>query len=292
MRSNPAEYEFVSPSNLAGALDLLHREPGAWQPVAGGTEIMVQYSAGRLGARRLLNLWNLRELKEIVESKDSLRIGGGSTFTQLREHPAVRNHFPLLVTAAAWTGGIANQNRATIAGNIVNASPAADSPPVLLAYEAELELISATGTRRIPYSDFHLSYKKTLLQPDELLLAIHLPKRFAGWFSYAQKTGARNAQAISKVCIASVGKLRGNRVEALNIGIGAVAPTPLRLRKTEQILLGSPLTQKTMSEAIHALESEISPIEDIRSSVAYRRQVAANLLEDLLSSFSASEQAG
>ena len=292
MRSNPAEYEFVSPGNLAGALDLLHRDPGVWQPVAGGTEIMVQYSAGRLGARRLLNLWNLRELKEIVESKDSLRIGGGCTFTQLREHPAVRNHFPLLVTAAAWTGGIANQNRATIAGNIVNASPAADSPPVLLAYEAELELISATGTRRIPYSDFHLSYKKTMLQPDELLLAIHLPKRFAGWFRCIQKTGARNAQAISKVCIAGVGKRRGNLVEAVNIGIGAVAPTPLRLRKTEQILLGSPLTQKTMSEALRALESEISPIEDIRSSVMYRRQVAANLLEDLLSSFSASEQAG
>jgi CO/xanthine dehydrogenase FAD-binding subunit len=89
-----------------------------------------------------------------------------------------------------------------------------------------------------------------------------------------------------------VGKLRRNRVEAVNIGIGAVAPTPLRLRKTEQILLGSPLTQKTMSEALRALESEISPIEDIRSSVTYRRQVSANLLEDLLSSFSASEQAG
>src|ERR1700752_4992357 len=99
MRSNPAEYEFISPGNLAGALDLLHREPGVWQPVAGGTEIMVQYSSGLLGARRLLNLWNLKELKEIVESKDSLRIGGGCTFTQLREHSAVRNHFPLLVTA-------------------------------------------------------------------------------------------------------------------------------------------------------------------------------------------------
>lgn len=292
MRSNPAEYEFVSPGTLGGVLDLLHREPGAWQPVAGGTEIMVQYSAGRLEARRLLNLWNLIELKEIVESEDSLRIGGGCTFTQLREHPAVRDHFPLLATVAAWTGGIANQNRGTIAGNIVNASPAADSPPVLLAYEAELELISATGTRRIPYSDFHLGYKKTALQPDELLSAIHLPKRFAGWFSYAQKTGARNAQAISKVCIAGVGKQRGNHVEAVNIGIGAVAPTPLRLHETEKILLHSSLTNDTITEALHALASEISPIEDIRSSVAYRRQVAANLLEDLLCSFAASEHAG
>jgi CO/xanthine dehydrogenase FAD-binding subunit len=292
MRSNPAEYEFVSPGTLAGVLDLLHREPGAWQPVAGGTEIMVQFSAGQLGTRRLLNLWNLRELKEIVESEDSLRIGGGCTFTQLREHPAVRDHFPLLATVAAWTGGIANQNRGTIAGNIVNASPAADSPPVLLAYEAELELISSTGTRRIPYSDFHLGYKKTALEPDELLSAIHLPKRFSGWFSYAQKTGARNAQAISKVCIAGVGKRRGNLVEAVNIGIGAVAPIPLRLHKTEKILLESSLTNDTIAEALRALASEISPIEDIRSSVAYRRQVAANLLEDLLCSFAASEHAG
>lgn len=292
MRSNPAEFQFISPGNLAGALDLLHREPGAWQPVAGGTEIMVQYSAGRLRASRLLNLWDIPELKIIDESTDSLRIGGGCTFTQIRDHPGIREHFPLLATAAAWTGGIANQNRATIAGNIVNASPAADSPPALLAYEAELDLISAVGTRRVPYKDFHLGYKKTVLQPNELLLAIHLPKRFGGWFRYIQKTGARNAQAISKVCIACVGKLHANRVEAVNIGIGAVAPTPLRLLRTEKVLLGSSLTPKIISEAVLTLGTEISPIEDIRSSVTYRRQVAANLLEDLLSSFSVWEQEG
>jgi CO/xanthine dehydrogenase FAD-binding subunit len=236
-----------------------------------------------------LNLWNIGELRQITESADSLRIGGGCTFAELREHPAVQKYFPLLAKAAAWTGSIANQNRATIAGNIVNASPAADSPPALLAYEAELQLVSATGTRRLSYCDFHLAYKKTALKPNELLLAIHLPKCFLEWFSYCQKTGARNAQAISKVCIAGVGKLRGHRVEAVHLAIGAVAPIPLRLRKTEKVLLGAELTKHTIAEAQRALASEISPIEDIRSSAEYRRQVAANLLEDLLQSFTASE---
>ena len=290
MRSDPAEYEFVSPGTLAGALEMLHREPGKWLPVAGGTEVMVQYSSGRLGARRLLNLWDIRELRQITESADALSIGGGCTFTQLREHPSVQNSFPLLAMAAAWTGSIANQNRATIAGNIVNASPAADSPPALLVYEAELELVSAAGTRRLPYCDFYSAYKKTALKPNELLLAIHLPKRFAGWFRYTQKTGARNAQAISKVCIAGVGQMRGGCVEAVHIAIGAVAPIPLRLRRTEEVLLESELTEKTIAEAQRVMASEISPIEDIRSTVEYRRQVSANLLEDLLRSFAASEK--
>ena len=291
MRAHPAEYELVSPGSLAGVLELLDREPDVWLPVAGGTEIMVQYSAGRLGAHRLVNLWNVAELRQISETETSLAIGGGCTFTQLREHAGIQQHFPLLAQAASWTGSIANQNRATIAGNIVNASPAADSPPALLAYEAELELVSANDTRRIAYTDFHLGYKKTALLPGELLLAIHLRKCFAGWFRYGQKTGTRNAQAISKICVASVGRLRDGRVEALHIGMGAVAPTPLRLRKTEEALVGAALTENVIADAHRVLASEIAPIDDIRSSSEYRRCVAANLLEDLLRSFAASKEA-
>ncbi len=291
MRAHPAEYELVSPGSLAGVLELLDSEPGDWLPVAGGTEIMVQYSAGRPGAHRLVNLWDIAELREISESDTSLAIGGGCTFTQLREHAGVREHFPLLAQAASWTGSIANQNRATIAGNIVNASPAADSPPALLAYEAELELESARGARRIAYTDFHLGYKKTALLPGELVRAIHLQKCFAGWFCYGQKTGTRNAQAISKICVASVGKLRDGRVEALHIGMGAVAPTPVRLRKTEEVLMGSSLTEIAIADACRVLADEIVPIDDIRSSSEYRRCVAANLLEELLRSFAASKDA-
>ncbi len=242
------------------------------------------------GAHRLVNLWDVAELRQITETDASLSIGGGCTFTHLREHSGVQRHFPLLAQAASWTGSIANQNRATIAGNIVNASPAADSPPALLAYKAELELISASGTRRIGYADFHLEYKRTALLPSELLLAIHIPKRFADWFHYAQKTGARNAQAISKVCIAGVGKLRDSRVDALHIGMGAVAPTPIRLRKTEEALLGIALTEDAISNARRVLSSDIAPIDDIRSSREYRRCVAANLLEDFLRNLAASEE--
>jgi CO/xanthine dehydrogenase FAD-binding subunit len=291
VRSHPAEYELVSPGSLAGVLELLDREPGEWLPVAGGTEVMVQYSAGRLKARRLVNLWDIAELRQISESDAALVIGGGCTFSQLRQHAGVQRHFPLLVQAASWMGSIANQNRATIAGNIVNASPAADSSPALLACDAELELISASGTRRMAYADFHLGYKKTALLPVELLLAIHLRKPFDGCFSYGQKTGTRNAQAISKVCIAGRGRLRDRCVEALQIGMGAVAPVPLRLRKTEETLIGAVLTEEAIAHARSVLAGEIAPIDDIRSSREYRRRVAGNLLEDFLRSLAASKEA-
>ena len=289
MRANPADYRLISPAHLTEALNLLDREPDRWLPLAGGTEIMVQYSAGRLGSRQLLNIGGLPELKQISETGTVLRIGGGCTFTQLAHHSSIKAHFPLLATAASWTGSIANQNRATIAGNIVNASPAADSPPALLAYEAELELISASGTRIVPYSEFHLSYKKTVLRPAELVLAILLPKRFDGWFGYTQKVGTRRAQAISKICIAGVGKHNGRRVQALQIGIGAVAPVPIRLRKIEAALIGAELTDIALEQAQCRLLEEISPIDDIRSSAEYRKRVAANLLNDLLQAFAAAE---
>ncbi len=127
-------------------------------------------------------------------------------------------------SAARWTGGIANQNRGTIGGNIVNASPAADSLPALLVYEAELILVSVRGERRLPYAGFHTGYKKTQLAADELIQAVCLPRRFSGYFTYARKVGARNAQAISKVCIAALGRLAGGVVEDVRIAMGSVAP--------------------------------------------------------------------
>src|ERR1700757_2834398 len=102
MRSYPAEYELDSPGSLAAVLELLHREPGEWLPIAGGTEVMVQYSAGRLDMHRLVNLWGIAELRQITETIATLTIGGGCTFTQLRQHRALLEHFPLLAQAASW----------------------------------------------------------------------------------------------------------------------------------------------------------------------------------------------
>lgn len=282
MRCDPAEYEMVSPGTLEGVLRLMEQEPGQWLPVAGATEVMVQFSAGKLSNRRLVNLWNLAELREIREDAESLTLGGGCTFSQIRNCGAVQRHFPLLAQAASWTGSIANQNRATLAGNLANASPAADSPPALLAYGAELELVSACGKRRTPYGEFHLGYKRTVLKPGELILSVTLKKHFDGYFSYGRKTGARNAQAISKVCMAGVGRLRSGRVEDVRIGIGAVAPTPLRLSQVEALVRGKQIGDDVIAETRRVLNALLAPIDDIRSIAEYRRFVARNLLEEFL----------
>jgi len=289
MRSHPAEYEMVSPGSLEGVLRLMDSEPGQWLPVAGATEVMVLFSAGKLPARRLVNLWGLKELREIREDGGSLTLGGGCTFSEIRGCDAVQRHFPLLSQAASWTGGIANQNRATLAGNLANASPAADSPPALLAYDAQLELVSSRGARRMTYRDFHVAYKKTALEPGELIRSIVLKKHFDGYFSYGRKTGARNAQAISKVCIAGVGQVRHGRVEDIRIGLGAVAPTPLRLTGVEAVVSGKPIDGGVVAEARKALQAAIAPIDDIRSVAEYRRFVAGNLLEEFLRELATSE---
>ena len=288
MRSHPADYEMASPGSLEGVLLLMDEEPGQWLPVAGATEVMVLFSAGKLGARRLVNLWGLPELREIREDAGSLTLGGGCTFSQIRNCEAVQRHFPLLAQAAAWTGGIANQNRATIAGNIANASPAADSAPALLAYDAELELVSVRGTRRMAYGEFHLGYKRTALEPAELIRSITVKKHFDGYVSYGRKTGARNAQAISKVCMAGVGRVQQGRVQDVRIGMGAVAPVPLRLSGVEAVVRGEQIADAAIAEARRALDAAIAPIDDIRSVAEYRRFVAGNLLEEFLRELAAS----
>jgi len=289
MRSYPADYELVTPGSLDAVLRLLSDEPGQWTPIAGGTEIMVLYGAGKLAARKLVSISPLPELCEIVEDESSISIGGGCSFAQIRRHTGIQKHFPLLAKCASWIGGIANQNRGTIGGNLANASPAADSSPGLFAYAAEIELISVRGTRRIPYEQFHLGYKKTALAADELIRAVYLCKRPTDSFCYARKVGTRNAQAISKICVAATGKLRDGRVEEIRIGMGSVAPVPLRLTATERVVLGGALNDATIAEARRALLSEAAPIDDIRSTASYRKLVAGNLLEELLRSFAASE---
>jgi OHCU decarboxylase len=282
MRSNPSDYEMVAPGSLQAIVSLLAREPGAWLPIAGGTDVMVQYAAGKLPARKLVSLWNLPELRRIEATDDEIRIGAGCTYSDLRKHELIGREFPLLASAARWTGGIANQNRGTLGGNIGNASPAADSLPALLAYEAELILVSVRGKRRVPYVTFHTGYKKTLMAQDELIQTVCLPRRFAGYFAHARKVGARNAQAISKVCIAALGRMANGIVEEVRIALGSVAPVPLRLRTTEQAVLGKQIDSSLLALARTAAAGEIHPIDDIRSSAKYRTTVAGNLVVEFL----------
>ncbi|MGB7600988.1 MAG: 2-oxo-4-hydroxy-4-carboxy-5-ureidoimidazoline decarboxylase [Candidatus Sulfotelmatobacter sp.] len=282
MRSQPSEYEIVAPGSLHAVVSLLADSQGAWLPIAGGTDVMVQYAAGKLPARKLVSIWNLPELRRIDITANEILVGAGCTYTDLRSDDIVRREFPLLHSAARWTGGIANQNRGTIGGNIVNASPAADSLPALLVYEAELILVSARGERRVPYASFHTGYRKTLLATDELVQAVCLPRRFMGYFSHARKVGARNSQAISKVCIAAFGILANGAIEDVHIAMGSVAPVPLRLKETEQAVKGKCFDSNLLFIAKNAAAAEIRSIDDIRSTARYRSAVAGNLVAEFL----------
>ena len=281
----------VAPGNLQAIVSLLATEPGSWLPIAGGTDVMVQYAAGKLPARKLVSIWNLPELRRIDVTPDEIQIGAGCTYTDLRKHELVGREFRLLAAAAQWTGGIANQNRGTIGGNIVNASPAADSLPALLAYEAELLLVSIRGERRVPYVTFHTGYKKTLLAPDELIQSVCLSRRFSAYFSHARKVGARNAQAISKVCIAALGRIVDGVVEDARIAMGSIAPVPIRLMETEQFVKGRAIDSGLLLEARRSAMAEVRPIDDIRSTAKYRAAVAGNLVVEFLTRLN-SEQSG
>jgi OHCU decarboxylase len=272
----------IAPQSFAEALNLMASAPGEWIPVAGGTEVMVQYGSGKLTAHRFVNIWGFPELRKITQTANELHIGAGTTYTDLRRDPIVTSEFSLLSTAASWTGSIANQNRGTLGGNIVNASPAADSLPALLVYEAELILASSVGERRVRYTDFHVGYKETCLKPHELIRTIVLPRQYANYISHSRKVGPRNAQAISKLCLAALAKTSHGALEDIRIAFGSMAPVPLRLHRTERVLMSNHWSEETLRLARRELESEVSPIDDIRSTRMYRIAVAGNLLEEFL----------
>ena len=290
MHSDAAQYELIAPGSLDAVLQILADSPDRYTPIAGGTELMVAMGAERLPAGKLISLWNLEELRFIEVKPDAIVIGAGATFTDIRGHAVVARDLPLLAQAASWTGSIANQNRGTLGGNIVNASPAADSPPALLAYDAAVTLISTRGERTLPYRDFHLSYKKTALAPDELVHSVTLLRNFSGYKQYIRKVGPRNAQAISKVAIAAVARLQGGLIEEIRIGTASLREVPTRLLATEKALVGKAVTAESIAEARAALLGEARAIDDIRSSARYRAMVAGNLLAEFLSSLGRIDQ--
>ena len=282
MRAFVPEYDLIVPRNLSEALKLMARQPGAWRPIAGGTDLMVLFEAGKLSDKNLVSIGNLSELAGIEVHREAITIGAAATYSELRGHATLQSEFPLLVQAASATGSIANQNRGTIGGNIVNASPAADSPPALLAYDAQLELISESGSRTVPYQNFHTGYRTTVLRPDELVARIRLPRNTAGLRQYFRKVGTRKAQAISKVCIAATAAMDGLVVTRVRVALGSVAPTAIRCTRAEEALAGRELDARTIAAAKAAVMAEVKPIDDFRSTAAYRRQVAGNLLQEFL----------
>jgi CO/xanthine dehydrogenase FAD-binding subunit len=263
------------------------REPGVWKPFAGGTDLMVLLEAGKLPHRKFVSIWGLPELRGIGVTAERVLLGALTTYTELRRHETVAREFPLLCQAAAETGSVATQNRGTLGGNIANASPAADAPPALFVYDAELELVSANGARWAPYHGFWSGYKQMDLRSDELIRRIRLPREKRDWKQYYRKVGTRRAQAISKVCFAGAARVDAGRIVDVRIALGSVAPTVLRAVETEKTLRGERLSPAILRAAQEALGREIAPIDDMRSTSRYRRRVALNLLAEFCEALSA-----
>ena len=284
MRAYLPDYELRAPKSLDAALELLANEPGVWRAFAGGTDLMVLLEFGVLEHKNFLSIWHLDEMKGIEVTPEHVHLGALVTYTQIQRHETIRREFPLLCAAARETGGHAIQNLGTLGGNIVNASPAADTPPALLVYDAELELVSTRGARWVEYRNFHTGYKQIEMRDDELLSRVRLPRSTGDMKTYYRKVGTRRAQAISKVCFAAGARLSESRIIEARIALGSVAPTVVRCARTEDALRERPLDEETIKAACASLRQEIAPIDDMRSTAQYRLRVAANLLADFLSS--------
>jgi len=284
VRAYLPDYELRAPRSLPDALELLAREPGVWRAFAGGTDLMVLLEFGSLKHRNFLSIRHLRELKGIEVTPTHVALGALTSYTELQRHETMRREFPLLCAAARETGSIAIQNRGTLGGNIANASPAADSPPALLVYDAELELVSNAGMRRVEYRTFHTGYKQMDMREDELLSRVVLPRTTNDLKTYYRKVGTRKAQAISKICFATGARVGGDgRIGDIRIALGSVAPTVVRCTRTEDLLRDQKLDEATIKAACAMLAQEITPIDDMRSTAQYRLRVAANLLANFLS---------
>jgi len=265
MRTAISPLALRQPRSLRDALRML-RDEGPLTPLAGCTDVYVGLNFGTLHDQRFLDIWGLDDLRGIVVRGDVLRIGALTTFADVIRSPQVRRRLPMLAAASREIGAVQIQNRGTLGGNIANGSPAGDTLPVLAVAQAMVELRSTDWTRKVPFVDFYTGYRASVRRPDELITAVEFPRvEGAQWF---RKVGTRAAQSISKVVMAGV------RSAHPRIAFGSVAPTVVRVRRTEEALASG----AALTEAQRILQEEISPIDDIRSTASYRRHVAANLL--------------
>lgn len=278
-----SQLEVYSPQTLPEAYRRLQELHGRAKLLAGGTDLMVQLH-DRIGvAPAYLNIWGLSELRGIAEAGEYLRLGALTTHTQIIRSPLVKQYCPILVDAAQTIGGVQIQNRGTIGGNIVNASPAGDTLPILAACEAQLELGSTRGIRLVAFDEFYTGYRQTVLAPDELVVAVRIPKTAPAEKLFFQKVGSRQALVISKVVLAAKVRMEAEKnIRSIQIGVGSVAPTVLRLRQTEALLRDHKLSPALIAGAKQAAMQEVRPITDIRSTDHYRRTVVGNIVEKFL----------
>ena len=270
------------PRSLAEALRRLAEDPDLL-PIAGGTDLMVADRLARSERTAVLDVTRLPELGRIEPVDGGLEVGAGVTFDALRRHPEVVRRFPALAAAAGEVGGWQIQTRATLGGNVANASPAGDSLPVLLALGATVVVAGPDGEREVPYDRFHVGYRETALGRGELIVRLRLPDPPAGSRQAFRKVGTRLAQAISKVVVCGVARVGGDgRLDHLRIAAGSVAATPVRLRAAEAAGEGGAWSEELASAVGRAARGEVTPIDDVRSTAAYRSAVLERVVRRLV----------
>jgi xanthine dehydrogenase small subunit len=267
---------YYRPLGLDGALEVMAQRPGEVRPVAGGTDVLVRAMDGRQDRSRLFDLTAIPELKGIEERGGHLWIGAATTHTEMMASPLVGRHLPALQPACRVIGGPQIRNRGTLGGNLANASPAADTVPPLYAADAVLELVSVYSRREVPIGDFFTGPGQSVLFPDELILGVRVPLR-PGVRGTFLRLGQRQAQAISKVSVAVAMTFRDGRPDWVRVALGAVAPTVVRAPRAEAALMAG--GYEGLRQAKAAVKEEIAPIDDLRSTREYRREMAAVLLE-------------
>jgi CO/xanthine dehydrogenase FAD-binding subunit len=275
----------TAPRSLAEAVDVLAAAPASIV-AAGCTDLMVKTPLERAAAGPVLDVLRVAELRGIREVDGGVEIGATTTFREIGDSPVVREVFPSLAAAARVVGGWQIQERATIGGNAANASPAGDSLPVLLALGATVVCAGTDGRREVPYDAFHTAYRRTALAPGELIAAFLLPRPAAGSVQAFRKVGTRQAQAISKLVVAMRAELEDGTIRRLRLAAGSVAPVPLRLVAVEDALAGRRLDEETVELARRTAAAAVEPIDDVRSTAAYRRWALGNVVARMVAGLS------
>jgi carbon-monoxide dehydrogenase medium subunit len=275
------DVEIELAESLEHALELL--SAGEWdtRPVAGATDVMLRLQAGKLQARRLVSIYGIQELSYLKGGADGLRFGAGTPITDLMRDPGFAREFRCATQAAREFASPQIRNRATVGGNIGNASPAADMVPPLIALGAEVTLRSHKAQRTLPLDDVFLGFGKTTLQPDELVTDVFIPRR-GDWFQAFAKFGSRSANVIAVINMAMCLRLTDHRIEEARVAYGSVAPKPLRARRVEKFLTGQSLSEELVEALVEVVLSEISPIDDVRGSKKYKQRLAVNCTQDAL----------
>lgn len=276
-------FTYLAPRNLTEALAALQEAGAAARVVAGGTNVVPDIRAKKISSGILVDIKRVRELQFITEEGATLRIGAATTIARLLESPLIREKAPLLWEACRRFADPLVRNLATIGGNLCNASPAADSAVPLLALGASVQLESvANGPRKLPLENFFLGPNKTALRPGELLTAVEFTVPGASARGAYFKFGLRRSMAISLVSLAVLLRVDGGAIGEARIALGAVAPTPVRARETEEFLRGKMISREVLEEATRRVGVEICPISDVRASREYRRYLAGVLLKRAL----------